>query len=42
MIKQGGVAEAAFNTGDGTTNSMTNIVVFPYFKLDTCGEIAKD
>ena len=42
MIEQGRVAKATFSTGDETTNSMTNITVFPYFKLDTCRKKLKN
>jgi hypothetical protein len=42
IIEQGGTAERAFNAVDGTVNNMTTTVVFSYYKLNFCREIAKE
>jgi len=42
MIEQGGTAEAAFDAINGTINSMTKTTVFSHFKLNPCGETAKE
>jgi hypothetical protein len=42
MIEQGGTAEAAFDTVDGTIDSMTTTAVFSYCQSNPCGKTAKE
>ena len=36
IIEQGGTAERAFNTVDGTIDNMTTTIVFSYYKPNPC------
>jgi hypothetical protein len=42
VIEQGGTAEAAFDTIDGTIDSMTKTAVFSHCKPNPCGETAEE
>ena len=42
MIEQGRIAEAAFDVVNGTIDNVTTIVIFSYYKPNTCRETTKE
>ena len=42
IIEQGGIAKMAFDSTDGTIDSITATVIFSYYKLNSYREAAKE